>query len=151
MTTRSATARPDLLSVGLYTPVEVSYLLGIPSSTVRNWLEGYSFPLARHFLSRKPPLFLPALPKVKGRLALTFVDLVQLRVVRAFREAGAPLQRIRMAAQFAGEVFGTSHPLAHLRLKTEGRGVWSDSGAGAEREVLDLSAAAQRGFPERVG
>jgi uncharacterized protein (DUF433 family) len=48
--------------------------------------------------------------------------LVQLRVVRAFREVGVPLQRVRSAAEVAGDLFGTSHPLAHLRLKTEGRG-----------------------------
>lgn len=146
---RSSSAQ-NLLVVGLYAPAEVSDLLGIPLSTVHRWIEGYSFPLARHFRAKKPPLFAPALPRVEGRLTLTFLDLVQLRVVRAFREARVPLQRIRAAAEVAGDLFGTSHPLAHLRSKTEGKGVWSDIRVADEREVIELSAAGQRAFPEMV-
>jgi uncharacterized protein (DUF433 family) len=140
----------NLLVIGLYTPAEVSHLLVIPVSTVHRWLEGYSYPLARHFRAKKPPVFVPALPRVEGRLALTFLDLVQLRVVRAFREAGVPLQRIRVAGEVAGDLFGTSHPLAHLRFKTEGRSVWSDVAAAGGRHVVNLSAAGQHAFPEVV-
>ena len=152
MTTSARTAVPqaNLLAVGLYNPAEVSHLLGIPLSTVHRWIEGYSFPLARHFRGKKPPIFSAALPRTDGRLTLTFLDLVQLRVVRAFREAGVPLPRIRTAAEFAGDFFGTSHPLAHLRLKTEGKGVWSDIETAAAREVMDLSATGQQAFPEIV-
>lgn len=136
--------------IGLYAPAEVSHLLGIPVSTVHRWIEGYSFPLARHFRAKKPPVFVPALPRVDGRLTLTFLDLVQLRVVRAFREAGVPLQRIRTAGEVAGDLFGTSHPLAHLRFKTEGKSIWSDITTTREREVMNLSASGQRAFPEVV-
>lgn len=147
---RTASGQANLLTVGLYAPAEVSHLLGIPLSTVHRWIEGYSFPLARHFRAKKPPVFVPALPRIEGRLTLTFLDLVQLRVVRAFREAGVPLQRIRSAGEIAGDLFGTSHPLAHLRFKTEGRGVWSDATTTGEREIMNLSDAGQRAFPEVV-
>jgi uncharacterized protein (DUF433 family)/DNA-binding transcriptional MerR regulator len=149
-TSTRASAHPNLLVIGLYPPAEVSHLLGIPISTVHRWIEGYSYPLARHFRAKKPPVFVPALPRLEGRLTLTFLDLVQLRVVRAFREAGVPLQRIRVAGETAGDLFGTSHPLAHLRFKTEGRSVWSDMANTREREVMNLSAAGQRAFPEVV-
>lgn len=147
---RSVPEPAKLLTIGLYTPAEVSHLLGIPASTVHRWIEGYSFPLARRFRAKKPPVFAAALPRVEGRLMLTFLDLIQLRVVRAFREAGVPLQRIRTAGEVAGELFGTSHPLAHVRFKTEGRSVWSDVVTNAEREVMNLSSSGQRAFPEVV-
>lgn len=147
---RGPAEQANLLTIGLYGPAEVSHLLGIPLSTVHRWIVGYSFPLARHFRAKKPPVFTPVLPRIEGRLTLTFLDLVQLRVVRAFREAGVPLQRIRSAGETAGDLFGTSHPLAHLRFKTEGKGVWNDITTKAEREVMNLSAAGQRAFPEVV-
>lgn len=150
MTTAVRDAQPNLLTVGFYTPAEISHLLGIPLSTVHRWIEGYSYPLMRHFKAKKPPVFVPALPRAQGRLTLTFLDLVQLRVVRAFREAGVPLQRIRTAGEVAGDLFGTSHPLAHLRFKTEGKSVWSDIATSGSRDVMNLSAAGQRAFSEIV-
>lgn len=140
--------KPELLDVGLYTPTEVARILGIHPSTIARWIEGYSFPLANHFRSKRPPVFVPALPRIQGRITVTFLDLVQLRVVRAFREAGVTLPRIRVAGQTAGDVFGTSHPLAHLRLSTDGRSVWSVIGRGDG--LVDLSSGGQTAFPELV-
>ena len=140
----------DLLGIGLYTPADVATLLRIPTTTIHRWIDGYSYPLAQRARRRKPALFIPALPRAHGRLTLTFLDLVQLRVVRAFREAGVSLQRIRLGAETASDLFGTSHPLAHLRLKTEGRSLWRDMVSVRGRETIDLSAGGQLSFPELV-
>src|SRR5207244_9887968 len=113
----------ELLGVGLYTPQEAALLLRIPPSTLRRWLEGYSFPIERLARSHKPALIAPALPRRRdgSTLTLTFLDLVQLRVVKALRDADIALQRIRAAAEGAVDLFATSHPFASIRFKTDGR------------------------------
>jgi uncharacterized protein (DUF433 family) len=141
----------DLLGRGLYTIPEASRLLGCPSGTVRRWVQGYGFPLSRWARSHKPWLFEPALPRIKGETTLTFLDLVQLRVVQGFRGAGVPLQRIRTAAVTAADIFETSHPLASERFKTDGRDIFAHAlDRGADLGLVKLSAAAQKAFPQMV-
>ena len=137
--------------MGLYTPGEASRLLRIPPSTLRRWIEGYSFPLDRWSKSHKPALVAPALPRYGKTLTLTFLDLVQLRVVKALRDEDIALQRIRMAAEEAVELFETSHPFASVRFKTDGRRLFAEApgdaglvelkrpSQGALREVLEDS------------
>lgn len=126
-------------------------MLGIPHATLRRWVEGYSFPLSRWAKSHKPAVFIPALPRSDGRLTLTFIDLVQLRVVQGFRRADVPLQRIRLAAETAAAIYGTSHPLAFHRFKTDGRDVFADVvEKGQNWGLVNLSASGQKVFPELV-
>jgi len=141
----------DLLSVGLYSPVDASRLLSIPVATLRRWVEGYSFPLSSWSRSHKPAVFARSLPRVDGALTLTFLDLVQLRVVQGFRTAGVPLQRIRVAAETAAAVFDTSHPLAFHRFRTDGRDIFADAvEKGRDWGLVNLSASGQKVFPEVV-
>lgn len=140
-----------LLGIGLYSVNDVSVLLGIPTTTVHRWIEGYSFPLSRWSKSHKPPVFIASLPRSDGKIGLTFLDLVQLRVVQGFRKAGVPLQRIRAAAVTAADVFGTSHPFAFERFRTDGRDVFAKVVVdAAEVGLLNLSSSGQRAFPEWV-
>ena len=151
LTRNEEAKKTDYLGVGLYPIPEAARLLGIPSATVHRWVEGYSFPLARWSKSHKPPIFVPALPRSSGQLTLTFLDLLQLRVVQGFRRANVPLQRIRVAAQTAASLFGTSHPLAFERFRTDGRGIFADLLTyDARPGLVDLGAAAQSVFPEIV-
>ena len=130
---------------------DASVLLGIPSATVHRWVDGYSFPLSRWSKSHKPAVFAPALPRTDGRLTLTFLDLIQLRVVKGFRVAGVPLQRIRTAAETAADFFSTSHPLAFHRFKTDGRDIFGDVvERGRHWGLVNLSASGQKVFPELV-
>jgi uncharacterized protein (DUF433 family) len=130
------TAEPtDLLGVGLYTPAEASRLLRIPSSTLRRWVEGYSFPLARATKTFMPALVAPALPRLGRTFTLTFLDLVQLRVVKALRDEDVALQQIRVAGEQAMSLFRVSHPFASVHFKTDGRRVYAEV-PGADNELL---------------
>lgn len=84
-------------------------------------------------------------------MGLTFLDLVQLRLVQGFRGAGVPLQKIRTAGVTAADVFRTSHPFASERFKTDGRDIFAEVVVDAtDVGLLNLSAAGQRTFPEHV-
>jgi uncharacterized protein (DUF433 family) len=140
----NSTSDSGLLGVGLYTPADACHLLRIPASTLRRWIDGYTFPLARWSKRHQPGLFEPALPRTGGKLTLTFLDLVQLRVVRALRlDAKVPLQRIRTAAEVAADLFSTSHPLAFVRFKTEGRRIFASLDGDQDFAMVELSAPAQ--------
>ncbi len=106
-------------------PAEAARLLGVPSTTLRRWLVGYSYPLARG--ARRS-----AFPVVAGGRGIdpelrtvTFLDLVELLVVRGFRKEGVPLRHIRIAAEEASELFQTDHHLATQHLETDGRQIFA--------------------------
>jgi len=83
-----------------------------------------------------PALLAPALPRHGNTFTLTFLDLVQLRVVKALRDEKLALQRIRTAAEEAVELFGTSHPFASVRFKTDGRRLFADVPQPQSPDVL---------------
>ncbi len=57
------------------------------------------------------------MPPVDGQLALSFLDLIEVRFVDAFLENGVPWKTIRSAAINAMEYFGQGHPLSNKRFK----------------------------------
>lgn len=90
------------LGTGFYTPAEAGALLHERPRTVRRWAFG----------GARPPVIRAELPVIEGERAVTFVELVELLYVRAFRRAGASLSSIREAASVAGRLFTSEHPFA---------------------------------------
>lgn len=68
----------EWLGVGLYTAAEGARLLDLPAARVRRWLGGYRTAGREH-----PRLWQPQLPRLDDRIGLGFLDLMQLRLVRA--------------------------------------------------------------------
>jgi uncharacterized protein (DUF433 family) len=58
-------------------------------------------------------------------MALSFLELMELRVVKALIDRGVSLQHVRRAAQLAARRFNTRHPFASQRVFTDGRNVFS--------------------------
>lgn len=83
-----------------------------------------------------PALVAPALPRQGKTFTLTFLDLVQLRVVKALRDEEIALQRIRTAAEQAVILFSTSHPFASVRFKTDGRSLFANLSQEDSPDVL---------------
>ncbi len=133
----------DLLGIGLYMPAEAARFLGVPATTLRRWLIGYSYPLARG--TRRS-----AFPVVAGGRGIdpelrtvTFLDLIELLVVKGFRKEGVPLKHIRIAAEVASELFQTAHPLATQHLQTDGRHIFAR--VQEERGFFGLVSLSERG------
>lgn len=110
--------------IGIYTPSEAARLVGLHPDRVRRWVDGYSY---RHAGSsrRSAPLFARDMPMIDGRIALSFLDLLEVLFVRAFLEQGVSLNTIRRAAEEASRVFGTSHPFTLKRFRTDGRRIFA--------------------------
>lgn len=139
-------AAPEIpIDVGFYTVPEAARLVHAHTSSVRRWLKGYRFP-ARGGTASSEPVFQPDLPVLEGRWALTFLDLVELLFIKAFREKGVSLPTIREAAKHASRVWQTSHPFSLKRLYTDGRSVFADVESRTGDEALMDLAKSQYQF-----
>ena len=132
-----------LLGVGIYTRTEAARLLRLTPQRLGRWVRGYTYWLKSGLAPRKtrqPPVVHTDLPTIDGMVALSFLELMELRVVRAFVEKGVPLQRVRAAARTIGDLFGTEHPFAHRRVYTDRNQIFvALSDAGVEPALLQVS------------
>lgn len=78
----------------------------------------------------------PAMGRGYARL-YDFVDLVQLRVLKALRDQGLSLQRVRKAVAYLRKNFPAQKPLADFRLLTDGETVFSLVRDSDERAIID--------------
>lgn len=81
---------------------------------------------------------------------VTFLDLAELLLIKGFRKHGIPLQRVRSAAEQAARITGTDHPLAALRVVTDGRGIFADVPPHAGSGMVSLTERGQYVFVDAV-
>ncbi len=124
---------------GLYTVRDVSRLARTSSQNIRRWIDGYV--TRRNGRSiRHEPVLCSDYGRVENELVLSFLDLMQVRMVLAFKEYGVSLQEIRKAAIRAAEVLNDPHPFATERLYTDGRRVLAEiTGEGRDPDLITLS------------
>jgi uncharacterized protein (DUF433 family) len=135
---RAPTAGEVSLGVGYYTAPEAGRLLGIPARNVRRWLTGYSYRHAEEIRSM-PALWSSQLPVLDRQLELGFRDLIELKFVKAFIDAGLSLITIRHCLEFAKKCVHDERPFSTKRFRTDGRTIFLESVEGkASTELLDL-------------
>jgi uncharacterized protein (DUF433 family) len=72
-------------------------------------------------------------------LALSFLDLVEVRFVNAFLRAGVPWKIIRLAAERARALSKSTHPFSTRRFRTDGRTIFAEAvEQSGESTLLDL-------------
>ncbi|MFT6526759.1 MAG: hypothetical protein ACJAYH_001346 [Celeribacter sp.] len=102
----------QIFGEGIYSPKQAARLIGGTSTEVRRWTRGSGPTL---------PLWEGYYQELDDTAELSFSDLVELRVVKAFRQRGLSLQAIRFAITFAQDKFGVARPLSALKFKTDGQ------------------------------
>lgn len=128
----------EFLGKGIYPVPLASRLTGIPSRSIRRWLLGYS----RHSKGMTR-LYAPVLEDdfglIEGMLVLSFLDLIEVQFLEAFRKHGVRWATIREAAANARQLLGTSHPFSTKRFSTDGKHILVSSTEGIEdRNLMDL-------------
>lgn len=127
-TLRSAPAiRPG---IGIYARADAARLLGMTPGRLRRWVGGYTYWLretsaGQRQRRRQRPVVHTELPTIGSAVALSFLELMELRVVKALVDEGVSLQHVRAAARLAAERFHTHHPFASSRVFTDGRHIFS--------------------------
>lgn len=121
----------------LYTPKDLATFLAIPQSTVRSWAAGSPEAGDCSGLITELP------PEVRHGPRIPFVGLAEAYVLRAIRETGVSMQRIRpvLARLVADE--SLPHVLASERLYTDGDEILLDvaSCIGQEDSIGELVVA----------
>jgi len=138
MNTLVRTAEIVPLGVGYYTVPEAARLLKIAPRNINRWLGGYKYETGEQTLSM-PPLWKPDLPSAEHHLELSFRDLIELRFVKAFLEAGLYLQTIRTCLEYARECVSDDRPFSTRKFRTDGNTIFLESAQKTgNTELLDL-------------
>lgn len=102
----------NILGQGVYTPREAARLAGTNAQQVLRWTRG-SGP--------NEPLWAAHFQFLDNNVTeISFLDLVEVRVVSAMRKAGVSLQAIRFAIDYAQDRLMVERPLASKEFKTDG-------------------------------
>lgn len=137
------------LGIGYYTVPEAARLLKTSLRNINRWLGGYAFK-REGAVTEMPPLWTPQLPADDGHIELGFRDLIELRFVLAFRNAGLGLRTIRNCLEFARECVKDERPCSTRRFQTDGRTIFLESlQRSGEYELLDLKKR-QYGFKQVI-
>ena len=118
------TATPIYLNAGVYAITEASRLTGVSAGRIRRWLRGYRYTSRKKRYS-SPPLWTGQFRPIENKLALGFLDLIEVKFVDAFLDAGVTWDMIHKARDHAKKWFpGESHPFCTKRFLTDGREIF---------------------------
>src|SRR5437660_1399451 len=120
------TAGNPYLGIGLYTIPEAARLLGLRTGKLRRWADEYSF-RSRGRDGFSGPLFERDQPELVKHKILTFAALIELQMIRLFREEGVSMPTIRAAANRGAELYRTNHPFAAKRFHTDGKRIFAEA------------------------
>ena len=146
------------LGSGIYSVPEAARLLQEPSGKVRRWVEGYSRALTvAYTVSAQRKDYRPVVRasiSTPGPTNVSFLDLVELLFVKAFRSLGVTMPKIRAAADYmARELQIEGHPFARQQLKTDGADVfWQFEQLDGDGKVqlVVISKQGQRALPQVI-
>lgn len=132
----------DTLNRGIYSVADAASITGLSSRRLREWVLGRS--TAR---GASRPVVHADYGVQGGDLYLSFLDVVELDIIRRLRAERVPLSRLRSFVQEARTMFEDPHPFCTRRFGTDGKRMYLDdgraimemgSGQVAIREVLEV-------------
>lgn len=129
------------LGIGIYNREEAARFIGVNPTRLRRWVGGYTYRYhykANAMVRHRPPVVGSDLPAIDDTIALSFLELMELRVVARLRKMGVSLQEIRAAATAASEYFDTHYPFASRRVFTDGRRVFAATNEGQAPDLVEL-------------
>ena len=128
------------LGIGLYSVTDVSRLLKIHPQKIRRWLGGYTY------TSNGEDRTMPALWDVdlhlpENQIELSFRDMIELRIVKAFLDADFGLHAIRTCLQCARSLVDYERPFSSGEFRTDGKTIFLRSiEESGEPKLLDLKS-----------
>ncbi|MFQ5704599.1 MAG: DUF433 domain-containing protein [Gemmatimonadales bacterium] len=132
------------LGVGVYTRADAARLLRLTPSRVGRWSKGYSYWLGytpEPEQRKQPPVVRRRRPDIGGLYWLSFLELMELRIVRALVvDRGLSLQYVRKLGDLGSRIFDTPYPLASRRIFVEGQRVFASLSRDQDLlQVVELS------------
>lgn len=117
----------SLLDSGIYSVADARRLIRIPDMRVRRWIDGDRRTHAEAILDNE-------LGWAGGKLAFSFVNLMEMRFLAFFASHGVRIPAIRVMAEEAKRILRHPHPFATSTVfKTDGKAIYSET----ERQTGD--------------
>lgn len=113
----------SLLQTGIYSIPEASRLTRVSTWRIRRWLRGYEFK-TKHGRQHSPEVWLSQLAPIDSRVALGFLDLLEIHCVDALIKTGVSWKTLRQAHAKAQELFRHRHPFCTNQLMTDGQTIF---------------------------
>jgi uncharacterized protein (DUF433 family) len=111
----------NLLSSGIYSIPQAAKLLDVSRQTLRFWVSG-----RRNM--RSEPIIKSELEPIEHLIAITFVNLMEVRFINAFSKYGVSVRSIRHMAEEARRVLRHPHPFAtETMFRTDGRKIFIET------------------------
>ncbi|MCA1419519.1 DUF433 domain-containing protein [Bradyrhizobium sp. BRP23] len=118
--------------IGLYTVPMAARILHEDGSHIRSWINGVSH-------SEAPPIIHRQLPLVGGKTVLGFLDLIEARFIKHFKDLGLSSQTIRKIAERLRSRHRTDHPFAtNKAFRTDGKTILMEIAQDDEKKILNL-------------
>jgi hypothetical protein len=132
---------PDLLESGIYTIPEVAGLVNARQPDLRVWIEGRP--------GKQAPIIENQLGRLGHKIAISFTNLMEIRFVAFFSNAGVRLNEIRSILSEAKLLLDKPHPFAtNTVFRTDGRKIIAEIGRhNGIQDVYDLKS---KNFEMRV-
>lgn len=131
-------AAADLSRVGIYDVGEAAALLGVSAQKIRAWVDGWP-------RVGEAPVIVNDLGWVDHRLAFSFANLMELRFVAFFTDAGVRLAEIRAILNEVRAELRRPHPFAtNIVFRTDGKRVVAD--IARKNGVVNLYDLRSRNF-----
>lgn len=125
------------LGMGFYTLPQAARMSGVAAKSIRRWLKGYRYAYRGHDVRQPAVVDAPGLEGFPD--IATFLDLIEVQFVNAFRLEGVSWKTIRVAAEHARDLTGATHPFASSRFVTDGKTIFAEiADRSRNRELLDL-------------
>lgn len=120
----------SLLDSGIFTVADAHRLIRLPNMRVRRWIDGDRRTNAEAILKNE-------LGWIGGKLAFSFVNLMEMRFLATFAKAGVNIKSIRIMAEEAKRVLRHPHPFATKTVfKTDGKKIYAETQRQTEDEQL---------------
>jgi uncharacterized protein (DUF433 family)/DNA-binding transcriptional MerR regulator len=140
MTMRQTFQVHELFGVGSYTVLEAARLIGVAPRNISRWMKGYSFK-RKSVEHHVPPLWPSQWPLDEDHIEIGFRDLIELRFVKAFLDAGMGLLAVRNCLDYARQCVQDDRPFSTRRFQTDGNTIFLESVGqhpAESSELLDL-------------
>ena len=136
------------LNVGIYTVAEASKLTGVSKERIRRWLKGYHSNLRKKDYA---PLWPSQLPAISNKVALGFLDLIEVKFVGEFLDRGVSWPMIHKVREKASQIYpGVSHPFCTQKFVTDGQQVFIEVHRETGEQSLFEIATDQHVFAEII-
>ncbi len=129
----------SLIGIGLYSIPEAARLTQVPPASIRRWFFGYRYHDRTGRQRNVPPLWEGDAPAADDFVGLSFLDLMEVRMVYAFRRHRVSWKAIREAAARACSMYNSGHPFTFRKFRTDGNRVFTEIEEQGEIRLFDLN------------